>query len=86
MTGPDAPLPALRARLEAVPAVEEGQPVFVLRDLEELTEKPLALSGGGMMLVSLLDGKRTASELRALFLKNTWSGFIELPVILEFSS
>ena len=65
-----------------MPAVEEGQSVFVLRDLEELTEKPLALSAGGMMLVSLLDGKRTAAQLRDLFLKNT-GAVIELPVILE---
>ena len=65
-----------------MPAEEEGQPVFVLRDLEELTEKPLALSGGGMMLVSLLDGKRSAAQLRDLFLKNT-GAVIELPVILE---
>lgn len=82
MIGPDAPLPALRTRLEAVPAVEEGQAVFVLRDLEELTEKPLALSGGGMMLVSLLDGQRTAAELRDLFLKNTGAA-IELKVIVD---
>lgn len=82
MLGPDSPLPALRLRLEAVPAVEEGQAVFVLRDLEELTEKPLALSGGGMMLVSLLDGTRTAAQVRDLFLKNT-GAVIELPVILD---
>lgn len=65
-----------------MPAEEEGQPVFVLRDLEELTDKPLALSGGGMMLVSLLDGKRTANQLRDLFLKNSGS-VIEVPVILD---
>jgi AmmeMemoRadiSam system protein B len=80
--GPDVPLPPLRARLEAVPAVEDGQPVFVLRDLEELTDKPLALSGGGMMLISLLDGRRTAAQVRDLFLKNTGHA-LELPVILD---
>ena len=78
----DGPLPALRARLEAVPAVEDGQSVFVLRDLEELTEKPLALSSGGMMLISLLDGRRTAAQLRDQFLQNT-GAVIELPVILD---
>jgi AmmeMemoRadiSam system protein B len=82
LIGPDVPLPALRSRLEAVPAEEKGQPVFVLRDLEELTDKPLALSGGGMMLVSLLDGQRTASQLRDLFLKNT-GAVIETAVILD---
>jgi hypothetical protein len=65
-----------------VPSVEEGRPVFVLRDLEELTDKPLALSGGGMMLVSLLDGRRTASQLRDLFLKNT-GAVIEIAIILD---
>lgn len=65
-----------------MPAVEEGQPVFVLRDLEELTDKPLALSGGGMMLVSLLDGARTASQLRDLFMKNT-GAVLETAVILD---
>ncbi|MEK7390045.1 MAG: AmmeMemoRadiSam system protein B [Elusimicrobiota bacterium] len=77
-----APLPALRTRLEAVPAVEDGQSVFVLRDLEELTQKPLALSGGGMMLVSLLDGKRSAEQLRNEFLGRTGAA-IELEVVLD---
>jgi len=54
-----------------VPAVEEGGAVFVLRDLEELSDKPLALSAGGMLLVSLLDGRRTAEQVRALFNEST---------------
>jgi len=72
----------LRARLEAVPAEQDGKPVFVLRDLEELTDKPLALSGGGMLLVSLLDGQRTAAQLRDEFLKSS-GAVLELPVILD---
>ena len=65
-----------------MPAEEDGKPVFVLRDLEELTDKPLALSGGGMLLVSLLDGKRTAEQLRDEFLKNSGAE-IEIPVLLD---
>ena len=84
LIGTDGPLPALRARLEAVPSEEDGQPVFVLRDLEELTDKPLALSGGGMMLVSLLDGARTAAQVRDLFHENTGST-IDLPVIVDLA-
>jgi AmmeMemoRadiSam system protein B len=72
----------LRARLEAVPAEEDGKPVFVLRDLEELTERPLALSGGGMLLASLLDGMRSAAQLRDEFLKNS-GAIIETAVILD---
>jgi AmmeMemoRadiSam system protein B len=37
-----------------------------------------------MMLVSLLDGKRTAAQVRDLFLKSTGSA-IELPVILDLA-
>lgn len=65
-----------------MPAEEDGKPVFVLRDLEELTDKPLALSGGGMLLVSLLDGKRDAAQLREDFLKNSGAE-IEVSVILD---
>lgn len=54
-----------------MPAEEEGKPVFVLRDLEELTDKPLALSGGGMFLISLLDGARSAADLAAAFKEGT---------------
>ncbi len=65
-----------------MPAEQDGKPVFVLRDLEELTEKPLALSGGGMLLASLLDGKRTATQLRAEFFGNSGAS-VALPVILD---
>jgi len=61
----------LRARLEAVPAEEDGKAVFVLRDLEALTDNTLALSGGGMLLASLLDGKRDSAALREEFKKNS---------------
>ncbi len=80
--GPDSPLPPLRSRLEAVPAVEDGQDVFVLRDLEELTDKPLALSAGGMMLISFLDGRRTADQVRALFRKSAGAD-ISADVVLD---
>ena len=65
-----------------MPAVEDGQSVFVLRDLEELTDAPLALSGGGMTLVSLLDGRRTAAQLSDLFLEKTGSA-VEPAVVLD---
>jgi MEMO1 family protein len=72
----------LRQRLEAVPAEEEGQQLFVLRDLEELTDKPLALSAGGMLLVSLLDGKRDAAAVAAEFQRSTGND-VDDAVILE---
>ncbi len=67
-----------------MPAVEDGQDVFVLRDLEELTDKPLALSGGGMMLVSLLDGQRTATQISVLFKKSSGAD-IGVEVVLDLT-
>ena len=64
-----------------MPAEEDGKPVFVLRDLEELTEHPLALSGGGMLLASLLDGSRTAAQVREEFRKNAGAE-LEIAAIL----
>jgi len=65
-----------------VPAEEEGRGVFVLRDLEELTDKPLALSAGGMLLASLLDGERNAARVRDEFNKQAGAE-IEEKVILD---
>lgn len=65
-----------------MPAVEDGSPLFVLRDLEELTDKPLALSAGGMLLVSLLDGRRGAAAVAAEFQRQTGND-VDDEVILD---
>ncbi|MDE1977079.1 MAG: hypothetical protein KGI84_07470, partial [Elusimicrobia bacterium] len=69
--GPSSPLPSLRSRLEAVPVEDEGKPLFLLRDLEEIAPASLAMSAGGMLAASLFDGKRTATEVSGLFAKAT---------------
>ena len=69
--GPSSPLPPLRSRLEAVPVDDEGKPLFLLRDLEEIAPSSLAMSAGGMLAASLFDGKRTAAEVSGLFAKAT---------------
>ncbi|HVC08942.1 MAG TPA: AmmeMemoRadiSam system protein B [Elusimicrobiota bacterium] len=68
---PSSPLPPLRARLEAVPVEDEGKPLFLLRDLEEIAPSTLAMSAGGMLAASLFDGKRTAADISGLFGKAT---------------
>ncbi|MBI5882957.1 MAG: AmmeMemoRadiSam system protein B [Elusimicrobia bacterium] len=69
--GTGSGLPCLRSSLEAVPTEHEGEPMFLLRDLEGLTQKSAALAPGGMLIASLMDGKRTALEIAALFAKST---------------
>src|SRR5262245_33594742 len=71
LRGPGDPLPPLRAGLEAVPVEKEGQPFFMLRDLEDLTQEGVGLSPGGMLVASLLDGRRSAAQIGALFAKST---------------
>ena len=69
--GEAAPIPALRQALEAVPVEEKGQPLFVLRDLEDISPQAAALSPAGLALATCFDGKRTAAEVAALFAKHT---------------
>jgi AmmeMemoRadiSam system protein B len=64
-------LPALRRDIEAFPIEHEGKSLFLLRDLEGLSEEPMAISAGGLLAASLMDGRRTASEVQALFAKTT---------------
>jgi AmmeMemoRadiSam system protein B len=70
---PAEALPALRRDLELQPMEHEGKPVFLLRDPENLTEGSVGLSPGGMAVAALLDGRRTAEEIRSLILKETGS-------------
>ena len=67
-----------------MPSEEDGRQIFVLRDLEELSDKPLALSDGGMMLASLLDGRRTAAQVRDLLVKSTGAD-IDAAVVLTLA-
>ena len=69
--GAAQPIPALRQALEAVPVEEKGQPLFVLRDLEDITTQAVALSPAGLALATCFDGKRSAAEVAALFAKDT---------------
>jgi len=64
-------LPALRRDIEAFPIEHEGKNLYLLRDLEGISDKPMAISVGGLLAASLMDGERTASEIQALFSKTT---------------
>lgn len=70
-TKTDPPLPALRRDLEAVPAKQKEKDMFLLQDLEGLCEHNIMLSPIGMLVASLLNGKRSTSELQSLFTKLT---------------
>jgi len=67
----NSPLPALRHDLEAMPVEHEGKPMFVLRDLEGLSEKPMALSAGALAVASLLNGRNSASDIKIIFAKHS---------------
>jgi len=69
--GESQPIPALRQALEAVPVQEKGQPLFLLRDLEDIATQAVALSPAGLALATCFDGKRSAAEVAALLAKHT---------------
>jgi len=64
-------LPALRRSIEAFPIKHEGKDLYLLRDLEGLSDEPMAISTGALLAASLMDGERTISEVQTLFVKET---------------
>ncbi|MBI3550700.1 MAG: AmmeMemoRadiSam system protein B [Elusimicrobia bacterium] len=72
MTLPDdAALPPVRVDIDIIPVEHEGRPMFVLRDPEDTGEQALALSAGGMLIVSALNGKNTLADIRSALTKAT---------------
>ena len=67
----DQPIPALRRALEAVPVKEKEETLFLLRDLEDISARAVALSPAGLTLATCFDGKQTAAQVAALFAKHT---------------
>lgn len=61
--------PPLRRDIEALPIEHEGQPMYLLQDPEGLCPHAMAISPAGMMVASLLDGRRTADEIQAVLRK-----------------
>jgi MEMO1 family protein len=54
-----------------MPVEHEGRSMFVLHDPEGLCERPLAVSPGGLLLASLLDGRRGLSGVASALSKAT---------------
>lgn len=62
-------LPRIRP-LEAVPTRQDGKPLFVLRDPFHYSDAVLTLSPFGALIVQLLDGKNTMSDVQAILSKS----------------
>ena len=61
---PLADRPRLRP-IEVIPVQDGGRRTFWLRDPSDPGLQPLAVSDGGIQVLSLLDGQRTVGELSA---------------------
>lgn len=66
-----APLPPLRRALEAVQFEHEGKPMVLLRDQEGITDNAIAVTLGGFLVATLLDGKNTMQDVQSIFSKTT---------------
>jgi len=69
----EAPLPALRQALEAIQIENDGQPMVLLRDQEEITQQAMALSLPGFLIATALNGHNKISDVQSLFAKTTGS-------------
>lgn len=55
--------------IEAVPFVQDGQELILLRDTEGISEKALAVSRDLAFMMSLMDGTRTLRDIQAEFMR-----------------
>src|SRR5437879_5391847 len=65
------PLPPLKRGLEAVQIEHEGRPMVLLRDQEGITDQTIAVSLGGFLVATLLNGRHTLNDVQTLFTKTT---------------
>lgn len=72
------PCPRIRPEIDAVPAEERGETIYILYDRAELSETRLALSPATMFLVAQLDGETSLLTLQDRF--QTESGGTPLPM------
>jgi len=57
--------------IEAVPFVQEGRELILLRDTEGIAENALVVSKEAAFMISLMDGSRTARDIQADFMQAT---------------
>ena len=55
--------------VEAIPVVQEGKELIILRDTEGITENALVVSKEIAFMISLMDGSRTARDIQVDFMR-----------------
>ncbi len=55
--------------IEAVPFVQEGKELIVLRDTEGITENALVVSREIAFMISLMDGSRAVRDIQVDFMR-----------------
>ena len=65
---PDSPLPRMR-HVDVIPVEVQGRQAFYLRDPLAFAPEPLVLGTAGLFIVSQLDGRRTADQVRGAALR-----------------
>ncbi len=67
----DNPFPPLKRGLDAVQIEHEGKPMVLLRDQEGITGSSIAVSVGGFLVATLLNGRNTLPDIQSAFTKAT---------------
>ncbi|MDD2772433.1 MAG: AmmeMemoRadiSam system protein B [Elusimicrobiales bacterium] len=68
---PSAPLPPFRRAIDAAMVEHQGEPMLLLRDTEGIAEQAMLVSPAALLLITLLDGKNSLSDIKALIMKHT---------------
>jgi AmmeMemoRadiSam system protein B len=77
-------VPKLRSDLEIVPTHYEGQRVLLVRDFLGLIGNPVVLQEDALILIGLIDGRRTVSDIQLEFVRQKGGVFVGSEFIANF--
>lgn len=77
-------VPKLRSDLEIIPTHYEGQGALLVRDSLGLIGKPIVLQGDALILIGLIDGRKTISDIQLEFIRQKGGVFVGSEFISNF--
>ncbi len=86
----DIKVPALRSDLEVIPMSYQGRQGVLIRDFLGVLKDPVFIQGEGLMVLSLIDGRRLLKDIQLELIRQKEGSFISLEsvnkVVSEFDA
>ena len=86
----DIKVPVLRSDLEVIPMSYQGRQGVLIRDFLGVLKDPVFIQGAGLMVLSLMDGRRSLKDIQLELIRQKEGSFISLEsvnkVVTEFDA